>query len=158
MLTSEKLDHSHSLLQFAMGYLDKLKAFRFGIKIHISIIKSFSVDCHVQTHVHGLAIRRSSELRYLKGVENRYIQEISHKVQECSNVKSQNRTSRIKTKRKYVILMWQYIIRFSNKAAFYTPRFMTLKHYCYWKNWNIYILCCFHHVLQSTDTNSMWTS
>ena len=38
MLTSEKLDHSHLLLQFAMGYKDKLIAFRFGIKIQRNIM------------------------------------------------------------------------------------------------------------------------
>ena len=38
MLTSEKLDHSHLLLQFAMGYKDKIIAFRFGIKIQRMII------------------------------------------------------------------------------------------------------------------------
>ena len=51
-----------------MVYKDKLIAFRFKIKIQGSIITSFSEDCHVQNNVHGFAITRSNELRYLKGV------------------------------------------------------------------------------------------
>ena len=35
MLTSEKLDHSHSLLPFAMKNKDKLITFRFEIKLKV---------------------------------------------------------------------------------------------------------------------------